>query len=175
MWSASLNGYRTAQLLACWKAELLIKEEPTTHQRVNLTDLKEAVKMKEGRDRCFFIQNNRWPNENHTPGKQHACNNSGTERRWWTPLASWLSVVNMYTKVISRSKWVWVVVKKPGAIPITIAKGIKCTQVLVVNIVPLGIGTQNFGGLDEVQGIQQTKMLVERRKECSTSNQTYLA
>ena len=48
-----------------------------------------------------------------------------------------LSVVNMYTKVISGSKQVVVVVKNLMAIPITIAKGVKVTQVVAVNTVPL--------------------------------------
>ena len=34
---------------------------------------------KEGGGRCFFIQNNTWLNENHAPGKQHACNDSGSD------------------------------------------------------------------------------------------------
>ena len=42
---ASLNGQRMAQLLACWQAEFLIKGEATIHQTVDLTNLKEAVKM----------------------------------------------------------------------------------------------------------------------------------
>ena len=56
-------------------------------------------------------------------------------------------VVNMYTKVISRSKQVAVVLKNLMTILITITKGIKVTQVVAVNVVPpCGIGTQNFGG-----------------------------
>ena len=47
-----------------------------------------------------------------------------------------LSVVNTYTKVISGSKQVAVVVKNLMAIPVTIAKGIKVTQVVAVNAVP---------------------------------------
>ena len=43
--SASLNGLRMAQLLAYWWAELSIKGEGTMHQTVDLTDLKEVVKM----------------------------------------------------------------------------------------------------------------------------------
>ena len=42
---ASLNGLRMAQLLACQQAELLIQGEPVMHQTVDLTDLKEAVKI----------------------------------------------------------------------------------------------------------------------------------
>ena len=52
------------------------------------------------------------------------------------------------------------------AILITIAKGIKVTQVVAANAVPpVEVVSQTLEQLDEVQGIQQTKMSVERRKE----------
>ena len=77
-----------------------------------------------------------------------------------------MSVVDMYTEVISRSKQVQVVVKNLMAIPITIAKDIKVTQVVAVNAVPqVEVTPRTLEELDEVQGIQQTKMLVERRRE----------
>ena len=47
-----------------------------------------------------------------------------------------LSVVNTHTEVISRSKWVAVVVKNLTSILITITKGIKVTQVEAANVVP---------------------------------------
>ena len=78
---ASLNGLWMVQLLVCWQAELLIKGETTMHQTVDPTYFKEAVKMTKKEDIHFFIQNNTWPNENHAPRKQHACNDSGPERR----------------------------------------------------------------------------------------------
>ena len=49
-----------------------------------------------------------------------------------THLPHGLSVVNTYTKVTTRSKWVPVVVKNLMAIPITIVKGIAVTQVFDV-------------------------------------------
>ena len=56
-----------------------------------------------------------------------------------------LSVVNTYTKVTTGSKWVAVVVKNLTAIPITITKGIKVTQLVATNVVtPSKIDTQNF-------------------------------
>ena len=59
-----------------------------------------------------------------------------------------------------------VVVKNLMAIPITIAKGIKITQVVAANAVPpVELAAGILEVLDEVQGIQQTEMLVERRKE----------
>ena len=84
----------------------------------------------------------------------------------WTHLPHSLSVVNMYIKVISGSKRVAVVVKNLIAILITIAKGIKIPQVVATNAVPsVELAPGTLGVLDTVQGIQQTKMLVERRKE----------
>ena len=77
-----------------------------------------------------------------------------------------LSVVNMYTKVISRSKKVAVVVKNLMATLLTIAKGIKVTQVIAVNTVPqVEMAPRILKKLDKVQGIQQTKMSVERRRD----------
>ena len=68
--------------------------------------------------------------------------------------------------VISGSKQVAVVVKDLMVIPITIAKGIKVTQVMAVNVVsPVELATRTLEELDEVQGMQQTRMSVERRKE----------
>ena len=77
-----------------------------------------------------------------------------------------LSVVNTYTKVISGSKSVAVVVKTWMAIPITIAKGIKVTQVVAANAVSqVEVVPRTLEKLDDVQGSQQIKMAVERRRE----------
>ena len=52
------------------------------------------------------------------------------------------------------------------AIPIIIAKGVKVTQVVAANAVPpVEVVPGALEELDEVQGIQQTKMSVERRRE----------
>ena len=52
------------------------------------------------------------------------------------------------------------------AIPITIAKGIKVAQVVAMNAVPqMEVVPRTLEKLDEVQGIQQTKMSVEQKKE----------
>ena len=75
-----------------------------------------------------------------------------------------LSVVNMYTEVISGNKQVAVVVKNLMATPITIAKSIKVTQVVAANVVPpMGVTPDTLEKLDEIQGIQWTKMMVEQR------------
>ena len=77
-----------------------------------------------------------------------------------------LSVVSMYTEVIFGSKWVPVVVKNLTVVPITTAKGIKVTQVMAANVMPpVDLAPRTLEELDEVQGIQQTRVLVDKRKE----------
>ena len=77
-----------------------------------------------------------------------------------------LSVVNTYTKGTTGSKCVVVVVKNLMAILITITKGIKVAQVVAVNVVPpVKLTSRTLERLDKVQGIQQTRMSVEQRKE----------
>ena len=52
------------------------------------------------------------------------------------------------------------------AIPITIAKAIKVMQGVAANVVlPVEIAPGTLEKLDEIQGIQQTRMTVERMKE----------
>ena len=59
-----------------------------------------------------------------------------------------------------------VVVKNMMATLITIAKGIKVTQIVAVNAVPpVKVAPNALEKLDEIQGIQQTKMMVEQRKK----------
>ena len=73
-----------------------------------------------------------------------------------------LSVVNMYTKVISEGKQVAGVVRSMMTTPVTIAKGTKVTHVVTVNVVPPAeVTPSTLEKLDEIQGIQQTKMTVE--------------
>ena len=51
------------------------------------------------------------------------------------------------------------------AIPITIVKGIKVTQVVAVNAVPpVEMAPRTLEKLDKMQGIQQTRMSVEWRE-----------
>ena len=77
-----------------------------------------------------------------------------------------LSVVKMYTGVISGSNQVAVVVKNLTAIPITITKGVKVAQVVVANAVPpVEVTSETLEKLNEIQGIQQTKVMVEQRKK----------
>ena len=66
-----------------------------------------------------------------------------------------LSVVNMYTEVISRSKQVAVVVKNLISVLITITKGVKVTQVVAANaLLQVEVAPRTLDELDKVQGIQ---------------------
>ena len=86
-----------------------------------------------------------------------------------------LSVMNTYTKMTTGSKRVAVVVKNLIATLITIAKGIKVTQVVATNAVPqIEAVPGTLEKLDEIWGIQQTRMSFEWRKEMLSSNQTCL-
>ena len=76
------------------------------------------------------------------------------------------SVVNMYTKVISGRKQVAVVVKSLRAALITITNGVKVTQVVAVNVVtPVEETPNTLKELDDMQDIQQIKMMVEQRQK----------
>ena len=70
-------------------------------------------------------------------------------------------------KDISKSAWkVTVMVKNLTATLITIAKGIKVTQVVSANVVPpVEVVPGTLEKLDEIQGIQQTRLSVEWRNE----------
>ena len=58
------------------------------------------------------------------------------------------------------------VVKNLTAIPISIFKGIKVALVVAANAVPpVKLTTDTLERLDEIQGIQQNKMMVEQRKK----------
>ena len=58
------------------------------------------------------------------------------------------------------------VVKNLRAAPITITKGVEVTKVVAVNAVPsVEIAPGTLEKLDEIQDIQQTRMMVEQRKE----------
>ena len=169
--STSLNGSRMAQLLACRWAELSIKEEATTQQTVEQTNLKEIVKMTKREEVDTFSSK-----VIHSQMKTMLLRNNmnvmtqalkGGDGPY---LPHGLSVVNTYTQVISGSKWVAVVVKNLMAIPVTITKGIKIALVVVAHAVPpLELVPGTLEVLDEVQGIQCTKML-KGRKKCSFSN-----
>ena len=135
--SVSLYGLRRAQLLACQQAGFSIQRETVANQTVDPTDLNEVVKTTKkeevdafsskiinGQMKTLLLGNN-----------MHVMTQS-LKGGDGPHLPHGLSVVNTYTKVISGSKRVAVVVKNLTAAPITIAKGINFAQVVVVNAVP---------------------------------------
>ena len=74
--------------------------------------------------------------------------------------------MNTYTNMTTGSKWVEVVVKNLTAAVITIAKGVKVAKVVAVNVVPpVEVVPGTLETLGEIQGIQQTRMSMQWRKE----------
>ena len=74
-------------------------------------------------------------------------------------------MVNTYTEVISGSKQVVVVVKNLMAALITIAKGISHTSGCCECSTLSESNPNTLEKLDEIQGIQWTKMMVGQRKK----------
>ena len=103
-----------------------------------------------GRSGWFFIQNNTQPNKTLLLGNNMYVNDSTLKGGDGPPLASWFEC----GEHIHRSD-IWeqvshVVGKTLTAIPITIAKGIKVTQVVAVNAVPPVI-LDTLEKLEEIQ------------------------
>ena len=134
---------------------------------MDLTDLNKVVKTTKREEiDVFFHPNPKWLNKNHAPGKQHACNDADPEGGDGPCLSHSLSVVNTYTKVTTGSKQVAVIVKNLTAILITIVKGAKVTQVVAANAVTqMEVAPGTLEKLDGMQGIQQTRILIEWRRE----------
>ena len=77
-----------------------------------------------------------------------------------------LRVMNTYTKMTTGSKSVEVMVKNLTTALTTITKGIKFAQVVAMNMLPLvEVAPGMLEKLDEMQGIQETRMSAEQRKE----------
>ena len=165
--SASLNGSRVSHMLECHWAQLSIRSEmamnqitgPANLNRVVKTINKEEIeaflsKIIHAQTKTMFLSSNMHTMKQSLEGDDEAC------------LPHGLSVMNTYTKVTTRSRQVAVVVKNPTTAPITIANGIKVTQVVSTNVVPQVVVVPGIlEKLDEIQGIQQTRMSVEQRKE----------
>ena len=136
-------------------------------QTMALTDLKEAVKtIKKGEIEVFsskiihaqtktiFLDSNMQVLMQSLEGSDGPC------------LPHGLSVMNTYTEMTTRRNRVAVMVKNLTATPITTTKGIKVTHVVATNVVPqVEVIPGTLQKLDEIQGIQQTRMPVELRKE----------
>ena len=128
---ASLNRLKMAQLLACQQAELLLKGEAAMHQAVDLTDLKEAVNMTKREEVDAFSSKiiHSWMKTLLLRNNMHVMTQV-LKGGGGPHMPHGLSVVNTYTKLISRSKYITVVVKNLTTILITIAEGIKVTHVV---------------------------------------------
>ena len=107
------------------------------NQIVDLTDVKEAVKMIKreeidtfsskiihGQTKTMLLGNNMHVMTQTLKGDDGPC------------LHHSLSVMNTYTKVTAGSKWVAFMVKNLTAAPIFIAKGVKVAHIIAVNVVP---------------------------------------
>ena len=150
----SLNGSRKAQLLVCqwvglsiWKGTAANQTGSNWLEWGSQTIKKEELdafssKIIHSQMKALLLENNmyvmtqslKWGDGPHLP---HV-----------------LSVVNMYTKVISGSKQVVVVVKNLTATSIT--KGVKVAQVVAVNAAPqVKVTPDTLEKTDEIQGIQQ--------------------
>ena len=144
-----------AQLLACWQAELLVWREASMHQTVGPSNLKEVVKMTKKEEVDTFLSKiihdkmkTMLLGNNMHVMTQVLKGGDGPH------LPHGLSVVNTYTIVISRSKGAVEVVKNLMAMPITITKGAKVTQVVTANaVLPVEVVPRTLEELDEVQGI----------------------
>ena len=77
-----------------------------------------------------------------------------------------LCVANTYTKMTTGNKCVPIVIKNQMAALITIGKGIKITWVVAAHRVPpVEVMPGTLEKLDKIQGIWQTQMIIEQRKE----------
>ena len=147
-----LEWVKNILLLACCWKELSVRSEAVANQTVDLTNLNKAVKMIKREEidafsskiihdqtKNMLLGNNLHVMMQTLKGGDGPC------------LPHGLSVINTYTKVMTRSKWVAVMVKNLTATPITIAKGVKVTQIVAVNVVPqVEVGPGTLENLDEM-------------------------
>ena len=77
-----------------------------------------------------------------------------------------LSVANTYNEMTTGSRHITVVIRNQTTVLIIISKGIKIAQMVAANSIPsVEVMPGMLEKLDEIQGIQQTKMSIEQRKE----------
>ena len=119
--SVSLHGLRISYLLACHQINLSIDRETALNRTRDLTDLNEAVKMKEEEEKkkqMLFLQGSyihTWTKTMFLGSNMHVM--MQTLEKWGGPyLPHEQSVINTYTKMTAGSKWVAVVVKNLTAL-----------------------------------------------------------
>ena len=165
--SVSLNGSRISHLLAGCKAEISLKNDTTTSQIPGLTDLNEAVKtMKWEEIEAFSSKIVYGHTETVSLGNNMYVMTQAPKKGKEPCLPHGLSMVNTYTEMTTGSRHVTIVIKNQTAALIIVSKGIKVAQVVAANrVTPVEVMPGTLEKLDEMQGVQQTKMSIEHRKE----------
>ena len=165
--SVSLIGSRISHLLTCHQKELSIGSEVTANQTTDPANLNKVVKMIKSGEVCPFLSK-----------IMHAQTKTmylGSNRHMMMQtledgdgpcLPHSLSIMNTYTGMIIGSKWVAVLVKNLTAALVTFTRGVKITWVVAANAIPqLEALPGTLGSLDEMQGIQRSRMSVGQREE----------
>ena len=165
--SVSLNGSRISHLLASHQAEFSIESEEAANQTMDPTDLKEAVRTTKKEEintfsskiihtqtKTMFLSSN-----------MHVITQT-LEKEDGSCLPHGLNVMNTYTEMTTRSKWVVVMVKNWTTALITITKSVKVTWVVATNAVPqVEVALATLEKLDEMQGVQRVQMLTGQTEE----------
>ena len=154
-------------MLTCHQAELSIRKEMAANQTMVPTNLNGAVKMiKKEEIEAFSSKIIHAQTKTIFLGSNMHMMTQTLERGDGPCLPHGLNVMNTYTEMTTGSKQVAVMVKNLTATQITITKSIKVAQVVATNVVPqVEVAMRTLEKLDEIQGIQQTRMSVQWRKE----------
>ena len=175
--SASLKGSRVSHLFTCHQAELSIRSEMAANQTMGPMNLNKAVKMIKNKEieassskvihaqtNTIFLGSNmhvmmQTLEEGHGPCLPHG-----------------LSVMNTFTEMATRSKQFVVMVKNLTATLVTIAKGVKVTQVVAVNVVPqVEVASGTLGKLEKFRVSSRLGCQLSGVGRCSSTNWSYLA
>ena len=161
--SVSLNGLSISCLLTEHQAELSLKNDTAASQTPGLTYLNEAVKtMKQEEIEAFSPMIVHGHMKIVLLGNNMYIMTQAPERGEEPCLPHSLSMVNTYTKMTTGSSHVTVVIKNQTAVLIIISKGVKLTQVVAANRVPLvEVMPGTLEKLGDMQGIWQTRMSIE--------------
>ena len=165
--SILLNGSRISCLLAACRAELSFKNDTTASPIPNKTDLNEAVKtMKWGQKEALLSKIVHGYTKIVLLGSNMYIMTQDPEKGEEPCLPHSLSVANTYTEMATGSWHVAIVIKNQRAVLIIISKGVKVAQMVAANRVPpVEVMPGTLEKLDEMQGVQWSKMSFEHRKE----------
>ena len=165
--SVSLSELRISCLLAgCWVV-LSLKNNITTRSIPDPTDINEAVKMMKQEEIGTFLSQ---IVHGHTKivlwGSSMYMTTQAPEKGEEPCLPHGLCLANTYIEMTIGSKCVATVIKNQMDALITIGKGIKIAWMVAANRVPLvEVVPRMLDKLEEMQGIQQTQISTEQRKE----------